>query len=170
MIKKQSIWFLTLFSLILVLSIYYVTIPNQLLMTDNNPKNKEVNKEEEKPKNNVEVSEVDLLDTLRVSLDDERITKINDLQTVLNNIESSVEEKNNAFEQLKAINMTKGMEQKLETKLNSELQLKSFIKIDNNQIKVTIIKKEHDEKLANDIMRLIQQEYETKMYISVRFE
>ncbi len=31
MINKQNIWFITLFSLILVLGIYYVTVPNNTL-------------------------------------------------------------------------------------------------------------------------------------------
>ena len=35
MINKKNIWFLTLFSLILVLSVYYVTMPNDLLLTNN---------------------------------------------------------------------------------------------------------------------------------------
>ena len=34
MINKKSLWFLTLFSLILVLSVYYVTMPNELLLTN----------------------------------------------------------------------------------------------------------------------------------------
>ena len=34
MINKKSIWFLTLFSLILVLSVYYVTMPSELLLTN----------------------------------------------------------------------------------------------------------------------------------------
>ena len=35
MINKKSLWFLTLFSLILVLSIYYITMPSELLLTTN---------------------------------------------------------------------------------------------------------------------------------------
>lgn len=35
MINKQNLWFLTLFSLILVLSVYYITVPNDLLLTNN---------------------------------------------------------------------------------------------------------------------------------------
>ena len=33
MINKQKLWFLTLFSLILVLSVYYITMPSELLTT-----------------------------------------------------------------------------------------------------------------------------------------
>ena len=45
MINKKNIWFLTLFSLILVLSVYYVTMPTELLITNNseNINNNDVN-------------------------------------------------------------------------------------------------------------------------------
>ena len=33
MINKQSLWFLTLFSIIIVLSVYYIAIPNNTLAT-----------------------------------------------------------------------------------------------------------------------------------------
>ena len=35
MINKKNLWFLTLFSLVLVLSIYYVSIPSELLVSSN---------------------------------------------------------------------------------------------------------------------------------------
>ena len=33
MINKKNIWFLTLFSLVLVLSVYYITMPSDVLVT-----------------------------------------------------------------------------------------------------------------------------------------
>lgn len=45
MINKKSLWFLTLFSLILVLSVYYITMPSELLLTNNTElKNSETKK------------------------------------------------------------------------------------------------------------------------------
>ena len=41
MINKQKLWFLTLFSLILVLSIYYITMPKEVFESK---KENEVNK------------------------------------------------------------------------------------------------------------------------------
>jgi len=35
MINKKNLWFLTLFSLILVLSVYYITMPSELLVSNN---------------------------------------------------------------------------------------------------------------------------------------
>ena len=36
MINKQNIWFMTLFSLILILGVYYITLPNDLLQKATN--------------------------------------------------------------------------------------------------------------------------------------
>ena len=33
MMNKKNLWFLTLFSLVLVLSVYYITMPKELLLT-----------------------------------------------------------------------------------------------------------------------------------------
>ena len=40
MINKQNLWFLTLFCLILVLGVYYVALPNDLLEKANKAVNK----------------------------------------------------------------------------------------------------------------------------------
>ena len=84
MINKQNLWFLTLFSLILVLSVYYITMPNELLLTNNSAKindsskiettSNEVQKtnEEETKKESVSVEESEVLTALRVNLNEER--------------------------------------------------------------------------------------------------
>ena len=65
MIKKKNLWFLTLFSLILVLSIYYITMPNELLITNNDSiiKNSDVNKNEDNDKK-VDIMESDIIRNL----------------------------------------------------------------------------------------------------------
>ncbi len=166
MINKQKLWFLTLFSLILVLSVYYITMPSELMDTS---KINNVIKEE----NNdivIEVNESNVLDTLRVASDEERIKEMEDLRIVLTNVDASTEEKNNAYEKLKLIEETKGKEEELELKIKKDYNLNSFIKINNNQIKVTIASNEHSNELANNIIRSIQEEFTEKKYITVKFQ
>lgn len=163
MINKQSLWFLTLLTLVLVLGVYYVTMPNELL------KSKEilesVNGEVE-----VDVVESDKLVALRVERNEELETTMKELQTVLTSLTTSVEEKNTAFEELKLLNLTKGREGELETKILDTYKIKSFIEINGDQIKVVVNSTEHNATLANNIMRTIQEEYDKKMYITVKFE
>ena len=161
MINKQKLWFLTLFSLILVLSVYYITMPSDLLNTaiENEDKSIVVN-----------VTEEDTLSVLRNLSDEERFKEMEDLRFVLTNVDSSIDEKNNAYEKMKLIEETKGKEKELESKIKNEYKLDAFIQIKNNQIKVVIKSNEHNYELANNIIRSIQEEYDEKMYISVKFQ
>lgn len=171
MINKQSLWFLTLFSLILVLSVYYITMPNELLLTNNNQYNETVQNNEDGSHNStVTIEESELLVAMRVSLEEERMNMITELKEQLTNSDTTVEEKNNAYEQLRYLNQIQGTEENLEQKIKKNFNLDSFVKIDNNQIEVVVVAKEHDNVLANNIMRSIQEEYQEKMYITVKFE
>ncbi len=171
MINKQSLWFLTLFSLILVLSVYYITMPNELLLTNNSnyleseKTNSEVNNE-----TSVTVSESELLVAMRVNLEEERSQTIADLRTTLTNEEATSEEKNNAYEQIKYITDLKGQEEAIEEKLKKEFSLECFVKVDNNEVKVVAIKDKHDTALANNIMKSVQAEFKNKVYVTVKFE
>ena len=171
MINKKSLWFLTLFSLILVLSIYYITMPSELLLTTNKNSIKTKNTKSEKNKEvNVEVEESDLLVALRVEADEEMSKEIEDLKTILTNAESSVDDKNKAYEKIKKLNDKRGEEEKLESQIKDNYKLDSFVKIKDNQIQVTVNSSEHSESIANNIMRTIQSNYEDSKYITVKFQ
>lgn len=162
MINKQSLWFVTLLSLVLVLGVYYVTMPNDLLKTE---ETKNVNSEV-----TVDVEESDMLVALRVERDEEVATKMDELESVLTNETSTTDEKNNAFEELKLLNLNIGKEEELETLILDTYKIKSYVEINNDQIKVVVNSSEHDSKLANDIMRTIQGQFDEKMYITIKFE
>ncbi|MDD4608508.1 MAG: SpoIIIAH-like family protein [Bacilli bacterium] len=166
MINKRSLWFLTLFSLILVLSIYYVTMPSELLLT-NTENLQEKGKEQEV---DVQVNESDILVALRVEADEDMLNEMEQLTGILTNTESTVDEKNNAFEKMKSLNIIRGEEESLETQIQNKFQLKSFVKVNGDQVRAVVLSKEHDNTLANSIMRTIQANYNNKMYISVKFQ
>lgn len=167
MINKQKMWFLTLFSLILILSIYYITMPSELLTNVSKTTNEE---KKETTSTNVSVNESDILTALQVEKDEERTALAAEYNEVLTNEKSTTEEKNNAYNSLKSMNEVKAKEEELQKKIKSNLELDSFIKIDNNKVSVVINKKEHDYTIANKVMRLIQEEYNNKMYVSVKFQ
>ena len=168
MINKKSLWFLTLFSLILVLSIYYITMPSELLLTTNT--SNLLNEEKEQEEVNIDVEESDLLVALRVESDEKMTSEIEELQLILTNADSSVDEKNKAYEKIKELNDVRGEEEKLEKQVKENYKLDAFIKINGNQIQVTINSSEHSNNLANNIMRTIQANYKDSKYITVKFQ
>ena len=165
MISKQNLWFLTLFSLILILGVYYVTMPNDLL-----EKVETVVEDKETKEVVEEVEEESMLVAMRVNLEDERQEEITSLQGQLTNEKLTTEEKNNIYEKLKYLNEIQGTEEKLEKQIKKDLKLDCFVKQDNNNIEAVCISNEHDEKLANNIMRLIQNKYKNKMNITIKFQ
>lgn len=162
MINKQSIWFLTLFGLVLVLGVYYITMPSDIVQSMNNIPVTD--------NSSITVSENDVLAALRVEHDEETLNAMQELEETLTSENATAEEKNSAFEELKILNLAKGKEKSLEEKILKEFNVKSFVKIDSDQIYVTINSKEHSYNLANNIMRSIQKEYENKVYVTVKFE
>ena len=163
MINKQSLWFVTLFSMILVLSIYYVTMKDDTLATIKSLDDNEITEE-------VNVTASSSLVALRVADDEDVLAQMEDLQTILLDESSTLEEKNNAYESLQTINTNKGKESEIEEKILSEYNLDSFVKIKNDRISITIGSEKHDTKLANQIMNTVQKLYETKMYITIKFQ
>lgn len=162
MISRGKLWYLTLFSLILVLSIYYITMPNDLL--------KDVDVLEKSEEEVVEVEDADSLVALRVSLEEERQNSINTLQEQLLSDVLGTDEKNNIYEQLKYLNELQSREAEIEEEIKENYKINCFIKIDNSDVESVCIADKHDKKLANNIMRLIQSKYKNKMYISVKFQ
>lgn len=171
MINKQKIWFLTLFSLILVLSVYYITMPSDLLTVATSKTTKEESTSKtSKTTSSVEVSETDVLTALQVELDEERQALAAEYNEILTSEETSTEEKNNAYSGLKQIDELKATEEKLKNKIKEQFDLNSFVQIDGSNVNVTIKNKDHDYSLANDIMRLVSKEYDAKVYVSVKFQ
>ena len=175
MINKKNLWFLTLFSLILVLSIYYITMPSELLMTTKEKVNNITKQQKEKKKSKSkeivkEVEEADIISAMRIESDSVMKDEIDKLQLVINNEKSTVDDKNKAYDKIKEINNNRALEEQLEKKLKDELKLDSYIKIEDNKIKVTINSSEHDASSANKIMRNIQSNFDESTYISVKFQ
>ena len=141
-------------------------MPSELVTAAKTDNNENTNISEEK----VTITDSDSLAALQVEKDEERSALAAEYNEILTNKDTTTEEKNNAYEGLKKIDEIKSKEESLESKLKEELKLDSFIKIDGNNVNVTVKKQDHDYSLANNIMRIIQEEYENKMYISVKFQ
>lgn len=160
--NKQNLWFLTLFSFVLILGVYYITLPSEIFKSDNSDV---VSKEID-----VVVSEENKLLALRVQRDEEVSTVMSELQDKINCSTCTSEEKNNAFEELQVLNLSKGKEMFLEEKIQKKFNINSYVEINNDNINVIISSVEHNVSIANDVMRSIQEEFEDKKVITIKFE
>ena len=162
MINRKNLWFLTLFSLILVLSVYYVTMPEELLLTNNG--------EVLTDNTDIKITDASIVEALKQEDTSNTLKEINKLKEEMNSKDLSSEDKNKVFDSLKILNQISSTEELLEEKIKNIYNLDSFVKIDGDEIRVVVDSNEHSSSLANEIMRTVQSNFDTKMYIVVQFK
>ena len=162
--NKKNLWFLTLFSLVLVLSIYYVTMPSDLLKASTEELTKKTSKID------ANITESDIIEALKVEENSKTTNTINELQKKLADEATSTEEKNELYQKIKTINTNNGIEETIEKKIKDSFKCNAFTKIEDQTIKIVVDKCENSKTLANNIMRLAQEHFDNKMYISVQFK
>lgn len=144
-------------------------MPNDLLAASTSSKSTVSKANVTDTKAKVSKTESDAITALKV--EDEAKTKdtLSELQKKITNKDSSTEDKNKAYEEIKNINNNSGVEENIEKKINSQYNCEAFAKIDDGNVKVVVDKCENSKTLANNIMRLVQEQFSDKMYISVKF-
>ena len=160
MINKQNLWFITLFSLILILGIYYLAIDDDDLKVFSNALSTETS---------VEVEEDSLL-ALRVAEEENILSQIENCQNTILDSTATLEEKNSAYENLQVLSEKKNKSEEIEKLIKEKFNLQSFTKFNKDQINITISSKTHSNEIANNIIRTVQALYEQQMYITVKFE
>ena len=163
MINKQNLWFISLFSLIMVLSIYYLTMSDDTLSTLN------VNSDVSDATDVVISEENDTLVALRVSEEEALIARMNELEEILLSDVATLEEKNDAYEELQSLNKSESEKEAIIKLIKEEYKLDSVVQIENTSITITIASTTHDAALANNIIRSVQKLYNQDMYITVKF-
>lgn len=161
MINKQNLWFVTLFSLILVLGIYYVTMGDETLSVLAGENN--ISKE-------VSVKESDIIVALQVDRDEAVLKEMNEYQSILLDDTATIEEKNDAYNALQALSNSKTECEKIKKLITEKFKFDNFVKIDGDAISITIAAKDHNKEIANNIIREVQNLYDKQKYITVKFE
>ena len=160
MVNKQSLWFVTLFSLIIILGIYYFS-SDQTSLSVGNIKNSESVISSKTDDNNISV--------LKVTDDEATVSKIDELQSVLLDSEATLEEKNNAYDELEVISNRKSKENELTEIIKKEYKYDNFVKISDNQVSVVISSNEHNNEIANKIIKTVQEKFKENVYVTVKF-
>lgn len=161
MINKQKLWFLTLFSLILVLSVYYVTMPSNLLSVSDI-------KEDTPPTINME--DTNILDVLKEE-NNERVAKeIESLRKIVVDVETNIDDKNIAYEKIQKLEENKGKEEKIVSLIKEKLGFDTYVEIKNAKVNVVVSNKEHSYKIANDIIKLVSSSFDNDKSVTVKFQ
>ena len=151
--NRQAITFLTLFSLILVLSIYYILLPPE-------------NTANEVAVNNQEVSQIE---ALQKNLDKEREDLISENNAIIASSESDSDKIASALVTISEAKETAALEAKI-TKTVNEAGFKNvFVEVENKTVKVVVDKKDGSGNDANSIIKAIMEETKNEYQVEVKF-
>ncbi|MDY0408401.1 SpoIIIAH-like family protein [Virgibacillus soli] len=169
MLKKQTVWLLTMLSLMVVLSVYYILSPgnNDLAYIDDGKKteNKETTVDSAAEEGDATVEDIspgkdELFTTLRMDLDDDRSRAIARLKEVVAASEVSTEEKNKALDDITEIEQTTTKETTLEKTIIAANEYEDVL-VRSNGEKVHVHVK--IDKLTNEevvqIMQMVRDEF-----------
>ena len=120
MINKQNLWFVTLFSLILVLGIYYVTMGDETLS---------VLAGENNVSSPVEVKASDVIVALQVASDESVLKEMNEYQSILLDDTATIEEKNDAYNALQALSNSKSECEKIIREVQNMYDKQKYITV-----------------------------------------
>lgn len=162
MVNKQNLWFITLFSIILVLSIFYISMNDSSIES--------LIEDSKIPEDStLVVNENTELVALRIQSDEDMLNTMNELKEIILSETTTSQEKNDAYNNLLELSTNKGDEENIENIIEKEFNLKSFVKINANNITIVIDSSEHNYDLANKIIRRIKENSRGDKYITVKF-
>ena len=161
MINRRNLWFVSLVSLILVLSIFYISMPSDRVENLNS---------EDVTETKTVISESTALVALRDEDDEKVLEQMESLQTILLSETATSDEKNAAYEELVNINLNKGLEEKIQENIKQTYNYDSFVKINNDQVNIVVDNDKHSNEIANKIIRIAQNEFDVKKFITVKFQ
>ncbi|PLR99883.1 SpoIIIAH-like family protein [Bacillus sp. T33-2] len=186
LLKKQTVWLLTMLSLVVVLSVYYITSPE--------PGKTDLagieEKQDEQPNAGAETNNSDttteakdgktvisgvdsdeVFEALRMELADQRSKLKTDLQEMIASAKLPAKEKSEAFDQMKELDELATKESMLETLIKGTMDYEDvLVRADGQKVRITVKAKDHDAAAANEIIRMVRTELGSLQAVAVEFQ
>lgn len=172
MLKKQTVWLLTMVALVIVLAVYYINYDsiNNVARNENEGEMDFVNRDHETGEAGDEQIQVDteefarddMFEAIRLQLMEERSRKKEELETLAGSPERSAEEISAALDEMEKLNELAEKERMLEMLIISSLGYEdALVRAEENEVRITVKGQEPSRTNANEIIRMVQEEMNT---------
>lgn len=189
LLKKQTVWLLTMLSLVVVLSVYYVTSPDQggknladvdVEETTDEQTDEQTNEQTDEQKEPATETDPDsavitnasgdeMFEELRLQLNDERSKIKEDWETIVGSTDLPAEERSAAKDQINQLDAIAKKEETLEKLIRAMNYEDVLVRADGNDVRVTVKVKELSRKAANEIIREVKNEIGNLELVTVEF-
>jgi stage III sporulation protein AH len=177
LLKKQTVWLLTMLSLVVVLSVYYITSPEQKMTELANVEEKQgaentkdVAGTDEDGTVTSGIATDEQFEALRMQLEDSRSQRKEELETIMASTELPLDQRNKAYDELNELDEVANNEALLETLITTLGYEDALVRADGEKILITVKAPEKSAKAANDIIKLVKDEIGSLQYVTVDFK
>lgn len=192
LLKKQTVWLLTMLSLVVVLSVYYITSPEQnqdnLATVEEQGEQTEGDtqgEEAQEETTNDETAGTDSSDedtvisgvasdekfeALRLQLDDQRNEMKEEFQEIVASTDLPAEQRNDAYEKMKELDNIAQKEGVLETLIKTMGYEDALVRADGDKVRITVKAQEHSRAEANEIIQMVRTELGALQAVAVTFQ
>ncbi|MFF2286347.1 SpoIIIAH-like family protein [Peribacillus butanolivorans] len=195
LLKKQTVWLLTMLSLVVVLSVYYLTAPEENAadmtateQTESKTESKMESKTESKTESkgetksdketssknaagsSVTIASGDEFESLRMQIEDERAKLNEELTVKMGNTELSAEEREDAYAKIEQLSETKVKENIIENLIVAMDYNAALVRVDGTDVKVSVKADKQSKTEANNIIRLVRKEVDDAQNVVVDFQ
>ncbi|MCM3586379.1 SpoIIIAH-like family protein [Mesobacillus maritimus] len=180
LLKKQTVWLLTMLSLVVVLSVYYITSPepNQGNLATVDEQEEQTVTEEQKETTESQDGETvisgvasdEQFEALRLNLEDQRSEMKEEYQEIVASTDLPVEQRNDAYEKMKELDSVSQKESVLETLIKTMGYEDALVRADGEKVRVTVKAKEHSAAEANEIIQMVRNELGSLQAVAVTFQ
>ncbi|NGP43604.1 SpoIIIAH-like family protein [Bacillaceae bacterium SIJ1] len=187
LLKKQTVWLLTMLSLVIVLSVYYMTSPQEsqytsvdqetegasLEHTENDGGEVVVAKDDEEASaeegaEDASANEEDIffsnvgsneeLTTMRLELNEQRSRQIEEYEEQVAAEDLTSQERSEAYDEVLELRNLESKESIIETRLRQEGFTDALVRVAGDDVNVTVISEEQSKTLANQVMATVRDE------------
>jgi len=177
-VKRRTVWFLTLFSLAAVISVYYYApvkpFDGLAIFTDEPLKEtvlSGINKDDkETEKTQAVTSQSPAFEEMRLELNNERSQIREQLTKKIGSDQFTAEEKNQAFTEMQALIKQESSEAMLEMLIRSLGYSDAIVRTNGEKVAVTVMAEELSKEKANEIVYIVRTELETAQDVTVNLK
>ncbi|MGE7675113.1 SpoIIIAH-like family protein [Lysinibacillus sp. NPDC094403] len=178
-VRRRTVWFMTLLSLVAVISVYYLVDPAKqfnglTIFTDDALQQTAVtgvtDQEAAKEGATKEVSSPShLFEEMRMQVSDERSQLRQQLTQKIGSKDYTAEEKSKAYNEMDNLIKQESAEAMLEMLIKSLGYSDAFVRADGDKVSVTVMAEELSKAQANEIIYLVKTEMEGANDVQVKF-
>lgn len=182
MLKKQTVWLLTMLSLLIVLSVYYIMSPNDgdLAFINQDDELSEGATETDsvtEETTDAEVTDItnvagdELFTTIRMKVEDDRSREKSRLEAIVASGSASIEEKNSALEEIDEIDSIGTKEEILEESILDEAGYEDVLVRNSGgeKVHVHVRAEELTDEEALRIMQMVRDEFDRDIPVEVNY-